>query len=117
MRQLCYTTLLFISLSFICLKPAQAEINNWCGAYFEEENTGYLRIAMSDIKNGNSRCTYESYYTRAQTSGTAKIALSFSKQRSAVTNWRKFDNHILEVRGKLENGEITSPRFVRDLGI
>ena len=95
----------------------KAESNNWCGLYFEENNQSFIRLPMSDVRTGSDTCNYENYITRARDHGTAKIALEFTKNRSALNHWRKFDGHLIEVRGKLHNGEIRTPRFVRDLGV
>ena len=57
------------------------------------------------------------YNERAERSGTANIALDFTKNRSTVNKWRKFNNHLIEVRGKFRNGYISGTRFIRDMGV
>lgn len=117
MQKLIYTILLLVIFATVTITSAHAKTTNWCGTYFEEDNQGYLRIAIDDIQKGGSSCTPESYYARIQNSGAAKIYLDFAKHYSMVANWRKFNNHILEIRGKLDYGKIISPRLIRDIGI
>ena len=116
MRKLCFLTLLLLCLSFPISTQANVETYNWCGTYFEKDDQGFIRIPMADLRAGSSNCDVESYSSRILSSGTVNIALGFTKSRSAVSNWRKFNNHLLEVRGKLKNGEITSTRLIRDVG-
>lgn len=115
MQKLCLTALLL--LCFSLPTNAYAENNNWCGIYFEENDQGFIRIPISDIRTGSGDCNGENYTTRTSSFGSTKIALDFTKNRSALGYWRKFNNHIIEIRGKLNYGEIKNPRLIRDLGI
>ncbi len=101
-----------LTLSSACF----AESENWCGTYFEEDGRAYLRIAREDFGVGSSACSLENYQDRIQETGEANVALNFTKNRSTVSKWRKFNNHLIEVRGKFQNGYIVSTRFVRDMG-
>lgn len=106
---------------FLCItstKAGLAESNteNWCGTYFENNGQAYLRLAREDFGTGSSECNVDTYTKKAQNSGTANIALDFNKN-STINNWRKFNNHVIEVRGKLRNGYLRSTRFIRDMGV
>lgn len=107
---------------FLCVSASTAGLannntENWCGTYFENNGRGYIRLAREDFGTGSSDCTPENYYERVENSGTANIALDFTHNRSAVNNWRKFNNHLIEVRGKFRNGTIDGTRLVRDMGV
>lgn len=78
---------------------------------------GYIRLARDDFGVGSSNCSMDGYNERAERSGTANIALDFTKNRSTVNKWRKFNNHLIEVRGKFRNGYISGTRFIRDMGV
>lgn len=108
--------LLFLCLSNIPLHNASAETENWCGKYFEENNRGYIRLARNDFGIGSADCSHSGYNKRASESGTANIELEFTRSNSTVKKWRKFNNHLIEVRGKFSNGSITGTRFIRDMG-
>jgi hypothetical protein len=110
---------LFLILSAVSLNAAQLEntVENWCGTYFEENGTGYLELPRADFGVGSSGCSFDKYHAQAQERGTAKIALYFSRNRSTAPKWRKFDSHLLEIRGKFYNGKIHNVRLVRDAGV
>lgn len=116
MKKLALLTL-FLCLSFSFAGFADAETENWCGTYFEEGGRGYIRLARNDFGVGSSNCSMDGYNERAERSGTANIALDFTKNRSTVNKWRKFNNHLIEVRGKFRNGYISGTRFIRDMGV
>ena len=109
--------LLFLCLSNSYALPLSAETENWCGKYFEQDGRGYIQLARNDFGIGSSDCSISGYSKRASESGTANIKLEFTRNRSTVGKWRKFHNHIIEVRGKFSNGSITGTRFIRDMGI
>lgn len=108
---------LFLCVSLGSAGSAVADTENWCGTYFEENGRGYIRLARDDFGIGSSNCSLDGYAQRAEKSGTAKIALNFTRNRSTVTKWRKFHNHLIEVRGEFQNGYISGTRFVRDMGV
>ncbi len=109
--------LLFLCLSNITISPATAETENWCGKYFEEGERGYIQLARNDFGIGSSDCSHIGYNKRVSENGTANIELEFTRNRSTIKKWRKFNNHLIEVRGKFANGSITGTRFIRDMGI
>ena len=117
MKKLCFLTSLFICLNLPLLSHANTETQNWCGIYFENAEQGFLRIPIADIRQGSKTCNLENYAERAQMSGTVNIAIDITRSPSTLGHWRKFDSHVLEVNGKLKNGEITHTRFIRDMGI
>lgn len=106
---------------FLCMFSTPAgladnRVENWCGTYFEDNGQGYLRLAREDFGTGSTACNITDYYEKAQKSGTANIMLDFT-HNSTLTNWRKFNNHVIEVRGKFQNGYLRSARFIRDMGV
>lgn len=117
MKKLCFLTALFICLNFPLLSHANIETHNWCGIYFEQNNQGFIRIPMVDLHRGSAVCNLDDYAVRVQTSGAVSVAVDITQSRSSLGHWRKFDNHVLEIRGKLKNGEITRTKLIRDLGI
>ena len=117
MKKLGFLTALLVCLNFPFLSMAKTETYNWCGIYFEEAEQGYLRIPLADLRNGSTTCTLEDYTSRAQTSGTVNVALDITESRSALGYWRKFNNHVLEISGKLQRGEINHTHFIRDMGL
>ena len=117
MKKLCFLIALLICINLPLSSYAATDTHNWCGMYFEQDEQGFIRIPMADLRQGSSICTPEDFAQRAQTSGTVNIALNFNNSRSTLGHWRKFDNHILEIRGKLKKGEISRTRFIRDTGI
>lgn len=107
---------------FLCLRVssvglANTDMENWCGTYFEEDGRGFIRLAREDIQKGSDNCSIEAYTDRIEKTGQAKIGLEFTRNRSTVMKWRKFTNHLIEIRGKMYNGNIISTRFIRDIGI
>lgn len=111
------TLALFLCVSASTTGLANNNTENWCGTYFEDNGRGYIRLAREDFGSGSSNCTPQTYQERVENSGTANIALDFTHNRSTVNNWRKFNNHLIEVRGKFRNGYIDDTRFVRDMGV
>lgn len=106
---------------FLCIVSTKAgladnNIENWCGTYFEDNGQAFLRLAKEDFGIGSSECNVDDYHEKAEKSGTANIALDLTRN-STLNNWRKFNNHVIEVRGKFRNGYIKSTRFVRDMGV
>lgn len=112
-------TLLFLAAAMCWGRnsAANAEIMNWCGTYFEENGRGYLRLAREDLESGSNDCSIAEYNERVANTGSASIALDFAKNRSTVSKWRKFNNHLIEVRGKVRNGQISNARLIRDAGV
>lgn len=108
---------LFLCLNVSSVSMADKETENWCGTYFEEEGRGFIRLAREDIQNGSNNCSIEAYNDRIERTGHANIELEFTRNRSTVMKWRKFTNHLIEVRGKMYNGNIISTRFIRDMGL
>ncbi len=106
---------------FLCFSPVNSanssETENWCGTYFEEDGRGYIRLARADFGTGSTNCNINEYTDRVAESGTANIALEFTHNKSTVNKWRKFNNHVIEVRGKFRNGSISNTRFIRDMGV
>lgn len=94
-----------------------ADIENWCGTYTEEEGRAYIRLARADFGIGSDNCITDKYNKRVEQSGSANIGLNFTHNASTVNKWRKFQNHLIEVRGKYHNGIIDNVRLVRDIGI
>jgi hypothetical protein len=117
MKKLCFLTSLFVCLNQPVLSHANTETHNWCGIYFEKAEQAFIRIPMADLHKGSSFCTTESYAERVGIAGSVNIALDFRANRSNLGNWRKFDNHVLEISGKLKNGTITRTRLIRDAGM
>lgn len=109
--------MLFLCFCLSFAGSALADTANWCGTYFEEDGRAFLRLARDDFGIGSSSCNQETYDERTARSGTANIALDFSGRHSTLGDWRKFNNHLIEIRGKYRNGYITRTRFVRDMGI
>lgn len=110
--------LLTIFLCFSPVSPANsADTENWCGTYFEEDGRGYLRLARADFGIGSTNCDVSEYADRVKQSGAADIVLDFTHNNSTVNKWRKFNNHIIEIRGKFRNGYISDTRFIRDMGV
>lgn len=116
MRKLCFLTLLLLCTSFSVVSDADTGMLRWCGKYMEADDKGYLLIAKNEILNGSEQCSLEKYNEKMKYIGGIHITLDFTKNRSALSNWRKFSNHIIEVRGKLRDNKITNTRFVRDMG-
>lgn len=116
MLKTCFFTLLFLLISVSSEGYAETSTLNWCGTYFEENEQGFIRVPYEEFKTGSQSCSIEEYNHRVKT-GSIAIALDFIKSRSALNNWRKFSNHVIVVRGKIRNGNITNTRFVRDIGI
>ena len=108
---------LFLCLYLSSAGTVFADTENWCGTYFEENGRDYIWLARDDFGIGSSSCNLEDYSQRAEKSGTAKIALNFTRNRSTISKWRKFNNHLIEVRGEFENGYISGTRFIRDMGV
>lgn len=105
-------------LCFILSSTSHAsETLNWCGTYFEDNGRGYIRLALEDLNSGSSSCSLPEYTKKVKNTGHTVIALDFTHNRSSLNNWRKFKNHLIEVRGKYRNGTIDSTRFVRDMGV
>jgi len=117
MLKTCLFALLFSLISFSSEGYAETSTLNWCGTYFEENEQGYIRVPVQEFKTGSQSCSLEEYNHRVSTSGSVSIALDFIKSRSALNNWRKFSNHVIIVRGKIRNGNITNTRFIRDVGL
>lgn len=108
---------LFLCVGFPFAGLADNTTENWCGTYFEDNGRGFIRLAREDFGTGSSNCDVNEYYERAEKSGTANIALDFTHNRSSLSNWRKFNNHVIEIRGTFRNGYIDNTRFVRDRGV
>ena len=108
---------LFLLFAFSPVSYANYETDTeeWCGVYFEKEGQGYIRLSRSDLGIGSPHCSLSKYQQKTQQSGTANIALDFTK-RSTTLKWKKFDSHLIVVRGKFRNGRINNPRFIRNLG-
>ena len=105
--------LLCLNLIIPVTGNSNTNTEQWCGTYFESNGQGYIRLAIQDFSTGSSNCSISSYEKRAEKSGTANIALNMRSPHK----WRKFDNHLIVIRGKLRNGQIDRTRFIRDLGI
>lgn len=112
------TLVLLLMLAYTPLSYANYETDTeeWCGVYFEKENQSYIRLSRSDLGIGSPRCSLSKYQQNSQQTGTANVALDFTKS-STTHKWRKFDTHLIVVRGKFRNGRINNPRFIRDLGV
>lgn len=114
MRNLTLATLfLCISFSPNAHSNSRADMEQWCGTYFESEGQGYIRLPIQDISTGSSNCSLSNYEKRVENGGAANVALDMRTPHK----WRKFDNHLIVIRGKLRNGQIDRTRFIRDLGI
>lgn len=108
---------LFLCFSICQATAASIDTMNWCGKYYEQNGTAYLRLARQDLIDGSSTCSPEEYVKKIEKNGQVSVALSFTKKISALGNWRKFENQLVEIRGKLRNGTIANPRFIRNMGI
>ncbi|MBR2273874.1 MAG: hypothetical protein IJ864_03465 [Alphaproteobacteria bacterium] len=108
---------LFLCLSFSPTGLADTETLNWCGTYFEDNDQSFLRIARADLFTGSNQCNIDEYYEKVTNTGHINLALNRTKNRNVVGQWRKFTNHIIEVRGKMHRGMITGTRLVRDIGV
>ena len=117
MRKLSFLAIVFMCLCFCPLSLADTEMLNWCGTYFEANNQSYLRIARGDLFTGSNICDIEVYHQRIMSSGHINLALNHSKNRNVAGKWRKFTDHVIEVRGKIQNGSIIGTRLVRDIGV
>ena len=102
-----------ISLS---IKVANANTLNWCGQYFERNNTGYISMLRSEAGVGSSGCSFIGYKERIKNEDVISVRLDFSRNKLAYSNWRKFVGHVVEVRGKYQNASIEKARLLRDLG-
>lgn len=113
------TLALLLCMCIIIASLAQANTakENWCGTYFEQSGRGYIRLAREDFGIGSQNCEIQAYLARTQKSGSTNIAINFERNKSTFNKWRKFHNHLIEIRGKLRNGQITDARFIRDMGI
>jgi hypothetical protein len=109
---------LFLVLAYSPLSYANYETDTeeWCGVYFENQGQSYIRLSRSDLGIGSPRCSLSKYKQNSTQSGTANVALDFTKT-STTYKWKKFDTHLIVIRGKFRNGRINNPRFIRDLGI
>ena len=109
---------LFLLLAFVSPSYAnyETDIEEWCGVYFEDKGQSYIRLSRSDIGIGSASCSLSTYQKKTQDKGIANIALDFTKT-STTFKWKKFDTHLIVVRGKFRNGRISNPRFIRDLGV
>lgn len=116
MLKTCFFTLLFMLISFGSAGYAETPTLNWCGTYFEKDDQGFIRVPLLESKTGSKSCSSEEYNQRIKY-GSTNLILSFAKTRTTLNNWRKFNNHIIIVRGKIKNGKISKTRFVRDVGI
>lgn len=116
MKRLTVLTL-FLCLGFSSAGVADSDVMNWCGTYFEDDGRGYIRLALTDLNTGSEDCSMEAYNNRINTTGQTRLGLDFARNRSTVNKWRKFDNHLIEVRGKIRNGYINNPRLIRDRGV
>lgn len=105
--------IVFISYS----KSCYADVRNWCGVYKEIGTKGYIMLLSEDIGVGSKKCNLENYNSRLGDEIVVKIGLDFNRAKSLTKKWRKFNGHLIEVRGKYKNGKITNVRLVRDLGI
>ena len=114
MRKLFFLITLFLC-SFSIANNSHAEILNWCGTYVEKNNHGFIVISQADIAKGSKNCSVESYRDSVDSIGYRTVLLDFNN-RSKVNHWRKFDSHVIEIRGKLYQNKITNARFVRDYG-
>lgn len=115
MRKLIFLTLLFLCISLSVTNVARAENINWCGTYFESNNNSFIAIAPTEMAKGSQFCSAEKY--RTTSASKTVMLIDFNKNRSRVGNWRKFQNHVIEIRGKLRGtNRIINPRFVRDYG-
>lgn len=116
MQKLSLWTLLFLCI--ICpLSSASAENLNLCGAYFEDNDRAFIRIARQDLHDGSSSCDINSYRERVMRSGYVNLALNHTKNRPISATWNKFNDHVIEVRGKIHNGTITGTKLIRDAGV
>lgn len=117
MRKLFLLTLLFFCIGFSNEGFAKTETMNWCGTYFEENNISYLFVSQEDYIDGSKNCSIENFKNSIRITGIKSITLDFTKNRSKIGNWRKFQNHLIEIRGKLHNDVVSNARLVRDYGI
>ena len=117
MKQLIALVLiLLLALSIPSYANYETDTEVWCGVYFEDQGQSYIRLSRSDIGIGSHSCSLSTYQKKSQNTGTANVALDFTKT-STTFKWKKFDTHLIVVRGKFRNGRISNPRFIRDLGI
>lgn len=107
---------LILILGSFSVNVAKAETLNWCGEYAEYNNKGYIKLLRGDIGAGSEDCNKSQYYKRKYDERTVWIALEFTRNRSTYVKWRKFEGHLIEVKGKYRNGTIRGTKFVRDLG-
>ena len=112
------TLVLFLLLAYSPLSYANYETDTeeWCGVYFEDQGQGYIRLSRSDFGTGSSGCSISRYKQNSSNTGTANVALDFTKT-STTNKWKKLNSHLIVVRGKFRNGRISNPRFIRDLGV
>ena len=111
------TLILLFSCIISPLSSAHAENLNLCGAYFEDNDRGFIRVARRDLFEGSSNCDIESYRERIMQSGYVNLALNHTKTRPVSATWNKFNDHVIEVRGKIRNGVITNTKLIRDAGV
>lgn len=109
---------------FLCLIYPLTSFSNyktdseeWCGIYFEENKQGHIALSQKDLGIGSKNCSLEKYKTSVEEYGTTNIILDFTKSRSMVNKWRKFNGHLIVVHGKINYNKLINPRFIRDLGI
>lgn len=115
MRKFLFLILLYSFLTIANI--AHAKTLNWCGTYFEKNNKGYIIVSQNAIRKGDKHCTAKSYQNDIDVFGSAIMPVDFSAKRSKLGYWRKFNNHLIEIRGKLYENKVTYPHFVRDYGI
>lgn len=116
MQKLSFLILLFLCI-FSTLSQAYAENLNLCGTYFEDNDRSFLRVARQDLYDGSSNCDIDSYHERVMNSGYVNLALNHTKNRPVPASWNKFNDHVIEIRGKIRNGTITSTKLIRDAGV
>ena len=120
MRNLAYCTLIFLCLALSCTtSKADDRARNWCGVYHEENQQGYIRLPLGDLKSGLGSKNCDSKYFNGfnENANYVDLALNMNKHQSTINKWKKFENHFLKVRGKYRNRTLHNTRFVKDWGL
>ena len=115
---------IIILCSFFIANTTLAKTQNWCGTYVEIKNKGYLKILPSDMNNNKNKCDPIKYKQNHKDPRIANILLEFNNNTSTLNNWKKFDGHLIEIKGKLKYGFSHNMKygifheikFVRDYG-
>ena len=117
MKKFAKLVLLFGIVLGFSVKSSYADVRTWCGKYQERDGKGYIMLLSEDIGVGSKKCSMDDYNSRLGDEILVRINIDFARAKSGYKKWRKFEGHLLELRGKYQNAKITNVRLIRDLGV